>query len=102
MKKRDTYIVIAILAAVAVGFVFIDGRSGLIRLDASGATLTLRSGFFHSVMVAGNDQPMKVKARRYRPAYIHLTSDDGYQISGSGPFGDLNPVYVKSGQTLAL
>ncbi len=102
MKKRDTYIVIAILAAVAVGFVFIDGRSGLIRLDAPGATLTLRSGLLNSISIEGNDQAVRVKARRYRPAYINLASDDGYQISSSGPFGDLDQVHVKPGQTLAL
>jgi len=102
MKKRDAYIVFAILAGVAVGFVLLDSRSGMVRLDAPGAILTLRSGFFRSTVVSGNDQPIKVRARRYRPAYINLTSNDGYQISGSGPFGGLSRVSVEAGQTLAL
>ena len=101
MKKRDVYISIAILAVVALGFLFLDNRTGEVRLDAPGMKLTLRSGFFTSVTIQGDNQPVRIKARRYHPAYLSLEKGD-YQALGSHSFGDLSQIYVKSGESLSL
>ena len=105
MKKRDIAISAIIIVAALITFALFTQRTGFIDLDAPGAELCLRGGFFTSTLVEDSPEPTKVKARLYRPAYLRIRAEDGvnkWQANSYGPYGDISKISVAAGKTVKL
>ncbi|MHC4216405.1 MAG: hypothetical protein ACYSWP_23895 [Planctomycetota bacterium] len=105
MKKKDIWISIAVIVGAVLIFSLLTRGHGYITLNTPNAKLVLKSGWFNKTRIKSDNEPVKIKAGTHNPSFISLktTKDkDTWQITSSGPWGDLTQIKVSKNETTNL
>lgn len=107
MKKKDTWISLAIIAAAGLTLLFYSQRKGYVGIDAGGANAVLRlqnNWFGHKTITSGAE-PAAIGARIYRPQFLSLSIGQGghtWKIESFGSWGDLSKIKVRNNEATAI
>ena len=98
MKKKDTWISIAIIASCALVLYYYSLKTGYIQIDAGGATaeMNLRSSLLTGTTIHSNEGPVQVRGKVHKPKKLTITAKlEGktWQIESTGPWGNLLGLY---------
>ena len=108
MQKRNRWILVAVIVGAAVVVYPYSRGQGYIKIDTPGVELQLRSGWFASTTINSYAQPVRVKARVYRPERAVITVEKKQEgkwwslLCRNGPWGELARIKVARGKTTVL
>jgi hypothetical protein len=107
MKTKYIWILLPIIAAVSLAIYLQPQDKGYIKIDANTATaiLQFRRGLFSKTTVTSGAQSTKLKAQTYYPHRLYLRGEQNrnkWQLESRGPWGELQDITIKKGQTTVL
>lgn len=102
MAKNNIWILIAVIAAVVLAFLFYPRGQGYITVDTKNAVIQLRSSWFNRIKITSGTKPYPVNARVYKPHSLSIAMKqdrDTWRIYSYGPWGKLAKINVKKNET---
>ena len=107
MKKKDTLISLAIIAASGLTLLYYSQRKGYVGIDAGGAdaVLELKSNWLVQKTINSSTEPAAIGAQTYNPQFLSLSmKQDGHtwRIESRGPWADLSKIKVRNNEATAI
>jgi hypothetical protein len=102
MKKAAIFILIVLVAAVAVVVYYVTRGHGYVKIDTPGVEMHLSGGWFTRTTVRSGGNPARVRATLYRPVRMTISAGENgntWRLYSRGPWGKLRGIVVDKDET---